>query len=81
MIATLVTWAIAIVGSLIFLKLVDLLIGLRVSESDEYDGLDLSQHGESGYNFEEMFPGSVSTDIGAHRREHAAEVETKVSHA
>jgi len=77
LVATLITWAIAIVGSLIFLKLVDLLLGLRVSESDEYDGLDLSQHGESGYNFEEVFPGSVTTDIGAHRREHGA----TVSHA
>jgi hypothetical protein len=26
---------------------------LRVSESDEFDGLDLSQHGESGYNLED----------------------------
>jgi len=27
--------------------------GLRVSEADEFDGLDITQHGESGYNFEE----------------------------
>jgi Amt family ammonium transporter len=81
LIATLITWVIAVVGSLIFLKLVDLVIGLRVSESDEYDGLDLTQHGESGYNFEEVFPGSVSTDVAAQRREHGAAVETKVSHA
>jgi hypothetical protein len=32
---------------------VDLTIGLRVAEADEYDGLDLSQHGESGYNMED----------------------------
>ena len=51
-----------------------------VSESDEYDGLDITQHGESGYNFEENFPGSVSTDMAAQRRESGA-VETKVSHA
>ena len=76
LIATLVTWVIAVVGSLILLKIVDLITGLRVSESDEYDGLDLSQHGESGYNFEEIFPGSVSTDMSAQRREHGA-----VSHA
>jgi len=81
LIATLITWAMAVVGSLIFLKLIDLVLGLRVSESDEYDGLDLSQHGESGYNFEEMFPGSVTTDIGSHRRDHGDAMETKVSHA
>jgi Amt family ammonium transporter len=71
LIATVVTWVIAIVGCFILLKIVDAISGLRVSESDEYDGLDLSQHGESGYNFEEVFPGSVSTDVHAMRREHA----------
>lgn len=30
-------------------KLIDLTIGLRVSEEDEYAGLDLSQHGETAY--------------------------------
>jgi len=65
LVATIVTWVIALVGSFILLKIVDLITGLRVSESDEYDGLDLSQHGESGYNFEELFPGSVSSDIRA----------------
>jgi ammonium transporter, Amt family len=53
------TWAIAAIGSLILLKIVDVLSGLRVAEADEYSGLDLSQHGESGYNFEEVFPGTV----------------------
>ncbi|HEY8669007.1 MAG TPA: ammonium transporter [Tepidisphaeraceae bacterium] len=49
-VATDITWMIAAAGSLVLLKVVDLIIGLRVSEMDEYDGLDLSQHGESGYN-------------------------------
>jgi ammonium transporter, Amt family len=47
-----ISWALAIVGTLIILKVVDLLIGLRVTEPDEIEGLDLSQHGEEGYNFE-----------------------------
>ena len=80
LIATLVTWAIAAVGAFVLLKIVDLIVGLRVTESDEYEGLDLTQHGESGYNFEEVFPGSVSTDMAAQRREHAV-VETKPAHA
>ncbi|MCU1223391.1 MAG: ammonium transporter [Edaphobacter sp.] len=45
-----IAWIISIVGTLILLKLVDLVIGLRVSESDEMEGLDLSQHGEEGYD-------------------------------
>jgi len=36
--------------TLILLKLIDMTIGMRVSEEDESDGLDLSQHGESGYS-------------------------------
>ncbi|GAC1446576.1 MAG: ammonium transporter [Pyrinomonadaceae bacterium] len=39
----------AIVGTYILLKLVDLIIGLRVKTDDELVGLDLSQHGEEGY--------------------------------
>ena len=42
---------IAIVGTLIILKVIDAVIGLRVSQDDEIRGLDLSQHGEEGYIF------------------------------
>jgi Amt family ammonium transporter len=41
----------ALVGSFILLKIVDALLGLRVSEQEEIQGLDLSQHGEEGYIF------------------------------
>jgi Amt family ammonium transporter len=47
-----ISWALAIVGTLVILKVVDLVVGLRVPEQDEIEGLDLSQHGEEGYNFE-----------------------------
>ncbi len=47
-----IAWGLAIVGTLAILKLVDLTIGLRVSEEDELQGLDLSQHGEEGYYWE-----------------------------
>jgi len=48
----LIAWVLAIVGTLVILKVVDLTIGLRVKEDDEVQGLDLSQHGEEGYNWE-----------------------------
>ncbi|MBX9958757.1 MAG: ammonium transporter [Burkholderiaceae bacterium] len=38
------------VVSFIAYKLVDLTIGLRVSEEDERQGLDISSHGETAYN-------------------------------
>jgi Amt family ammonium transporter len=46
-----ISWALAIVGTLLILFLVDKTIGLRVSEADEATGLDLSQHGEEGYEW------------------------------
>ncbi len=39
----------AFVLTIIILKAIDLVIGLRVKEEDEETGLDLSQHGEAGY--------------------------------
>ncbi len=44
--------ALAVVGTLVILKFVDLVIGLRVSESEETTGLDATQHGETAYVFE-----------------------------
>jgi Amt family ammonium transporter len=38
------------VGSFVLLKLVDMLVGLRVSAEDETLGLDLALHDERGYN-------------------------------
>jgi Amt family ammonium transporter len=45
-------WAIAIVGSLIALKIADMIVGVRVTKEDEQQGLDLTQHGEEGYLLE-----------------------------
>jgi Amt family ammonium transporter len=47
-----ISWALAIAGTLIILKICDIIIGLRVAKTEEIDGLDLSQHGEEGYIFE-----------------------------
>jgi Amt family ammonium transporter len=40
----------AAVGTWIVLKLVDAVVGLRVSPEDEATGLDLSQHNERAYS-------------------------------
>jgi ammonium transporter, Amt family len=48
-----IAWALSLVGSYVLLKLVSLVCGLRVSEEDEFEGLDVSQHGETGYYLEE----------------------------
>ena len=38
------------VVSVVAYKLVDMVLGLRVSEEEEREGLDISSHGESAYN-------------------------------
>ncbi|WP_428566338.1 MAG: ammonium transporter [Solidesulfovibrio sp. DCME] len=43
------TWAFCFVMSLILFKVVDLMVGIRVSQEDETKGLDVSQHSEVGY--------------------------------
>ncbi len=48
-----ISWVLALVGSLIILKICSLVLGgVRATEEDEREGLDLSMHGEEGYNFD-----------------------------
>jgi Amt family ammonium transporter len=50
LIGVVATAAYSFVFTLIILKVVDATVGLRLTEDDEITGLDLSQHGEVGYN-------------------------------
>ena len=50
-VAVAITWGLAIVATFVILKVVDAVIGLRVSETEEIQGLDYTQHGEEGYIF------------------------------
>ncbi len=45
-----IAWVLSMVGTLAILLVVDKTMGLRVSEEAEREGLDLSQHGEEGYD-------------------------------
>jgi Amt family ammonium transporter len=45
------TWIFAFVMTSIILKVVDWIVGLRVTEEEEERGLDISQHNEAGYSF------------------------------
>ncbi len=47
-----IAWTLSIVGTTILLFIVDKVIGLRVSEEAERIGLDITQHGEEGYDWE-----------------------------
>jgi len=48
--AIVVTAVYSFVVSVVLLKIIEKFIGLRVNEESEVNGLDISQHGESGYS-------------------------------
>ena len=50
-IGVLTVWIFSFVMTLIILKILDIIMGVRVSAEDEDEGLDLSQHGEKSYAF------------------------------
>ncbi|HYE75289.1 MAG TPA: hypothetical protein VEF04_18240, partial [Blastocatellia bacterium] len=52
LIASVIAAVLGMVASYVILKIVDLIVGVRVTGEDEVVGLDLSQHGEEGYNLD-----------------------------
>jgi Amt family ammonium transporter len=74
------TLAFSFLGTLAILKVVDLLVGIRVTEEEEVTGLDLSQHAEMGYTFGDrggqpvqpvVIPGTPPEDAAMPSREEA----------
>jgi ammonium transporter, Amt family len=54
-----VTIAYSFVVSFILAKVIDAVIGLRVTPDEEAEGLDLSQHAEAGYSFGDISMGRI----------------------
>jgi Amt family ammonium transporter len=52
LVGILLAWVFAIVGTIVILKIVNAVTGVRVTEEQEIQGLDITQHGEEGYNLE-----------------------------
>ena len=50
-VGVLIAWVLSAVGTFILLKIVDTVIGLRVTVEQEREGLDITQHGEEGYEY------------------------------
>ena len=51
MVGVVASGLLGVIGTLIILKVIDSLVGLRVTQEEELIGLDVSQHGEEGYIF------------------------------
>lgn len=61
-----VSWIFAIVATFIILKVVAMFCELRASEYEEVLGLDLADHGERGYAFQDLSAGTpVSINVKA----------------
>ena len=52
LVGVLIAWGFALVGTIVILKITDLVTGFRTSEEDEVEGLDVTQHGEEAYYLE-----------------------------
>ncbi|WP_378951366.1 ammonium transporter [Pelosinus sp. sgz500959] len=52
------TWIFAIVMTFIILKLIGLFMEIRADETDEEVGLDITEHGERGYIYQDVSAGS-----------------------
>jgi Amt family ammonium transporter len=63
-----VTLVFSFVVTLIIAKLVDMTVGLRVTEEEEIGGLDLTQHSEVGYSLSDSGGGisSAGTPVATH---------------
>ncbi len=53
------------IGTFILVKVIDLVVGLRVTDEEEIGGLDLAQHAETGYAFAEGGAASARAPAGA----------------
>src|SRR5580700_10277013 len=51
-VGVLIAWGFALLGTIVLLKITDMITGVRVTETEEIEGLDITQHGEEAYNLE-----------------------------
>ncbi len=79
LVAVVASWVLAFVGTFIILKVLDALMGLRVSEQDEIAGLDLSQHSETAYVLGGSSYGEYATG-GFTETMRAAEAKARPAH-
>jgi ammonium transporter, Amt family len=52
LVGVLIAWGFALVGTIVILKITDLVTGFRATEEHEVEGLDVTQHGEEAYYLE-----------------------------
>jgi len=76
-VAILASVAYAGVGTLVILKVVEMAVGLRVSEEEEFDGLDTALHGEEGYAFSSLQAHAATNEDARREAASAAALKTQ----
>jgi Amt family ammonium transporter len=80
-VAVAATMVLAVAVTFVILKVVDAMVGLRVSEEEEVAGLDLSQHSETAYALGGGQYGELGGSAGAFAEAaRAAEVKARPAH-
>lgn len=59
-----VSWVFAAAMTFIILKVIGIFVKLRVDESQEIDGLDVTEHGERGYAYQDLVGATSPIGIG-----------------
>jgi len=59
LIGVVVTWAFAAIMTLVLLKIISVFMQIRSDESHEDIGLDIAEHGERGYTYQDLTAGSA----------------------
>ncbi|MFQ5898917.1 MAG: ammonium transporter, partial [Candidatus Methylomirabilia bacterium] len=77
LVAVVATWVLAFVATFVILKVLDALMGLRVSDEDEMAGLDLSQHSETAYALGGGTYGEFASGTGAFAEAQKAPTRTQ----
>lgn len=75
------TWAFAAIGTLIILKIMSLFMQIRSEDNHEDVGLDLSEHGERGYAYQDLTAGSPLTFSHASQSEPLLNPILQASHS
>ena len=52
------TWVFAVIMTFVLIKLISVFMQVRVNETDEEIGLDITEHGERGYSYQDVSAGS-----------------------
>jgi len=74
LIAVASSWAVAVVGTYIILKVINVFVKLRATEEEQESGLDISQHGEDAYT-DFVLSASMNTPGFPGLKEHSAAVK------